>query len=333
MPNAIRTVRSEARASLVRRLDGGRVREDTERTRSVESSWPSLALALSVLQAQGSMRTWTKQREAYHWSCRNMQKQNRSRKLAEDKSPLTQRRETRSQRNWVLVEGWIVSALSVGSEWNECHEANYLLSHHHLHRPNDDMKFSKFLRLPKSHRWSRSKTRSEIAPTDDGQSEADQTIPRLTESTPDLRIGTSTLPTPSPLASRDQESDSMYTTLSRKAHLSPPFRVTQTLTPFPIKFLSVPGTDQSSLPKSSGYTADPETAPESKSDWGSTAYATTKLAINLVKESSDVFPPLKSILGGLSAILDHCDVRSISSKPTVHGSYDGPSKRSPVAKR
>ena len=48
------------------------------------------------------------------------------------------------------------------------------------------------------------------------------------------------------------------------------------------------------------------------SNWGSTAYATTKLAINLVKESADVFPPLKSVAGGLSAILDHCDVRFTS---------------------
>jgi hypothetical protein len=36
-----------------------------------------------------------------------------------------------------------VSALSVGSEWNENHEASYLLSHHrgdhHLHRPTYDM--------------------------------------------------------------------------------------------------------------------------------------------------------------------------------------------------
>ena len=79
--------------------------------------------------------------------------------------------------------------------------------------------------------------------------------------------------------------------------------------------LSVPGRDQTSLPESSDHTVDPGPAPERKSDWASTAYATTKLAINVVKESSDGFPPLKSVVGGLSAILDHCDVRSISSEP------------------
>ena len=35
----------------------------------------------------------------------------------------------------------------------------------------------------------------------------------------------------------------------------------------------------------------------------------TKLAINLVKESADAFHSLKSVVGSLSAILDHCDVR------------------------
>ena len=40
-------------------------------------------------------------------------------------------------------------------------------------------------------------------------------------------------------------------------------------------------------------------------------YNTAKLTINLVKESADTFPPLKSVAGGLSAILDHCDVQTI----------------------
>ena len=47
---------------------------------------------------------------------------------------------------------------------------------------------------------------------------------------------------------------------------------------------------------------------ENKPDRKSTAYATTRLAIQMVKESSDGFPPLKSVAGGLSAILNHCDV-------------------------
>ena len=106
----------------------------------------------------------------------------------------------------MFVEG---SALSVDPKWDECHEVCHPLSDHHLHRPSDDMKLPKFLRLPKIHGRARSKTRSEIGPIGD-QSGADLTIPRPgTESTPNLQIGTSNLPTPSPLTSRDQESNSM----------------------------------------------------------------------------------------------------------------------------
>ena len=60
--------------------------------------------------------------------------------------------------------------------------------------------------------------------------------------------------------------------------------------------------------KLSDYTVDPTPAYEKKSNWKSTAYATAELAVEVVKESSDVFTPLKSVAGGLSAILKHYDV-------------------------
>lgn len=68
---------------------------------------------------------------------------------------------------------------------------------------------------------------------------------------------------------------------------------------------------QSERPNISNYIVDPSAAYEKRSSHKSTAYSATKLAINMVKESSDAFPPLKSVVGGLSAILNHCDVRSI----------------------
>jgi len=68
------------------------------------------------------------------------------------------------------------------------------------------MKLPKFLRLPEKYRRARNKAGSEIGPIE-GQSEANPATPRPTESTPDLRIGTSTLPTLSPLAPRDKESN------------------------------------------------------------------------------------------------------------------------------
>ena len=74
--------------------------------------------------------------------------------------------------------------------------------------------------------------------------------------------------------------------------------------------LPVPG---GSLQKSPGHTVEQKA--ESGSDWKSTAYATTKLAIDLVKETSDAFPPLKAVAAGLSVILNHCDVSFVSPGP------------------
>ena len=82
----------------------------------------------------------------------------------------------------------------------------------------------------------------------------------------------------------------------------------------PNRIPSVPERDQTSPPECSDHTVDPGPAPGRESGWASAACATTKLAINILKGSSDEFPPLKSVVGGLSAILDHCDVRLISSK-------------------
>jgi len=44
----------------------------------------------------------------------------------------------------------------------------------------------------------------------------------------------------------------------------------------------------------------------------SAAYSSTKVVIDVVKETSDVFPPLKSVAGGLAAVLKHFDVQYIS---------------------
>ena len=59
----------------------------------------------------------------------------------------------------------------------------------------------------------------------------------------------------------------------------------------------------------SSYTVDPSAAYENKPGWKSTLHASAGLVIDVVKESSDAFTPLKSVAGGLSAILKHYDVR------------------------
>jgi len=50
---------------------------------------------------------------------------------------------------------------------------------------------------------------------------------------------------------------------------------------------------------------------ENKPGGKSTAYSTTKMALEVVKEASDVFVPLKSVVGGLSALLHQYDVSSL----------------------
>ena len=61
--------------------------------------------------------------------------------------------------------------------------------------------------LSKNDRQGRSEARGELEiGLIEGRNEA---VPRLMESAPDLRIGTSTLPMSSPLTARDQESNGM----------------------------------------------------------------------------------------------------------------------------
>ena len=120
-------------------------------------------------------------------------------------------------------------ALSVDSEWNESHGVNYLLSPPSA--PTHDMKFSKLLPLPEGLHRKRSKTGSDIGPIE-GQNEPDPAIPRPTESTPDLRTGTSTSPASSPSASRDQKSNGMQTPFFGTIHLIALFCATQPGPPF-----------------------------------------------------------------------------------------------------
>ena len=148
-----------------------------------------------------------KTKEMCRRSCQRIREENGRRKLRAENSP-TRRTETGSQRNrfGCLQKCARSGALSVGSERNESHEASHLLSdHHQLHRLDDEMKLRSLLCLPKSHRRKQSKARSELGV---GPSEGrNEVVSRPTESAPDLRIGTPTLPTSSPLAVRDLESN------------------------------------------------------------------------------------------------------------------------------
>ena len=78
-----------------------------------------------------------------------------------------------------------------------------------LYRRRDEMKWRDFLPVPKKHRRTRSKARSELGSVGD-QGEAGLVSLRPTESTPDLGISASTLPTPSPSTSRVHGSNGTY---------------------------------------------------------------------------------------------------------------------------
>ena len=67
----------------------------------------------------------------------------------------------------------------------------------------------------------------------------------------------------------------------------------------------VSGSEPSKL-SSSGV--DPATAKDNKPNWKSTLYAGAKIAVDVVKETSDAFTPLKSVAGGISAVLKYYDV-------------------------
>ena len=96
------------------------------------------------------------------------------------------------------------------------------------------MKWRDFLLVPKKHRRARSGARSEVGSLK-VPSDVDLAAPRPTESTPDLRIGTPTLPMPGPLTPRDQEPNSTQTILSWMVYLTALFCATQTPTRCPIE--------------------------------------------------------------------------------------------------
>ena len=69
---------------------------------------------------------------------------------------------------------------------------------------------------------------------------------------------------------------------------------------------TTPGEDEQL--KTPDHAIDEGAANHNGSSWMSAAYSSTKVVIDVVKESSDVFPPLKSAASGLAAVLKHFDV-------------------------
>lgn len=57
---------------------------------------------------------------------------------------------------------------------------------------------------------------------------------------------------------------------------------------------------------------DENTGRGGESGW-QMAYATARMAVEIAKESSDTFPPLKAVVGAISVLIQNCDVSSSCS--------------------
>ena len=173
-------------------------------------------------------------------------------------------------------------------------------------RSDCDMPLPRFLSLPRKDRRARSETRSEADVTQD-PSEASLAVPRPTESDPDLGTSSSTLKTLSPPALQNRASSGTRTAVSWAIHLTvPPYNPDSAVSDLT---QSVAGKARRPKPWDRIFNRDTTTSEtKSKSSLASDVYASAKMVIDVVKESSDVFPPLKAVVGGLSAILNHCDV-------------------------
>jgi len=205
------------------------------------------------------------------------------------------------------------------------------LSHHDIHEPSDDMRLPGFLSLPRKDRRARSRVRSEADAIQD-PSRADLAISSPAGSDPDPGTGSSTLPTFGPSTSQNWVSSGTETSIILQGiHLKVlPHNVDNIVSDH-----MHPDTSKDKRPKpwdrilNRGATASEN---KSEASWKSTAYASAKVVVDVVKESSDVFPPLKSVVGGLTAVLNHYDVWSVSLAPPMILMYY-PSKRQLIDKR
>ena len=161
----------------------------------------------------------------------------------------------------------------------------------------------------------------------DRSSDTKMIDPTLLHPQSHLRIGSSksSRPSTSTSISRGRKSDIKQSGCRIRLSTSPcsfcwceTGNATVKISVVPDRSPSVPNVNESEPAKLSSYVIDPSAAYENKLSWRSTVYASAKVVIDVVKESSDVFTPLKSVAGGLSAVLNHYDVRYtyLASSPT-----------------
>lgn len=161
----------------------------------------------------------------------------------------------------------------------------------------------------------RSKDRNEADAIKD-PSEVGRIIPHPVES--GEALGTGSNPTPrtiAPLNLKKHVASGMRMTVFRVIYLTVLPRnadnVVSDPTPSATRKATRPKPWDRILNRSTGTSED-----KSESSFGSIAHAPAKVVVDVVKESSDVFPPLKALAGGLIAVLKHYDVGPVSLSPS-----------------
>ena len=134
---------------------------------------------------------------------------------------------------------------------------------------------------------------------------------------PGLETGSSTLPKSTPSTPQSREPNGMRTTVLIVVQLTILPRNADTVVSDPTQSDTRKGKRSKFLDRVLDRST-PASEDKSGSGWKSTAYESTKVVIDVVKESSDIFVPLKSAAGGLAAILKHYDVWPI---PVAHPQY------------
>ena len=131
---------------------------------------------------------------------------------------------------------------------------------------------------------------------------------RTRNQTSGSNIEPSISPIPVPSTSKNREPNGTCTSIFKGTHLTTFLRNPDNAARDSIQ--SATGTEHDKRPESSEHAVKSSATDENGSNQKSTC-SMTKLATNLVEESADAFPPLNSLVRSLSAILNHCDVRSI----------------------
>ena len=149
-------------------------------------------------------------------------------------------------------------------------------------------------------------------------SEIEPAVPRPTEPTPNLCIAHQTPPTPGPSTSRDQAHSNGIA-----ARFFPDSLSNRALNIADPPFTSARSQPNSSE-KKSAYVETPDLAVEASlldvsnnRNLKSLAFSGAKSILRGVRESADVFGPLKSVAGGLCFILENYEVQSSPLHPIL----------------